>query len=105
MAEGYQNLPVNTFNVNYTELSPDSPYSKNIGGYSSGILLGFAQGIGPVSVLLSINGNNIVAKNLVNGSDFSSNYVTITCSNGIITISTTASGVSRLVFIFSGSNL
>ena len=87
------------------ELNTTHPIVIPTGSYSAFLILGFAQGVGVVNVLLKNNNNTIAAYDFLSGNAFSSTYLTFTLSNGQLTIGSSQASYSYLTVIGGGLNV
>ena len=82
-------------------LNSQEPYELEITSFCSFIILGFAQMIGSVALLLTYVDGNLTVKNLANNSEFSNPDLVFTIVNNKIRITSTSSSSSTLT-IFKG---
>ena len=83
-------------------VTTSSPLEISVGNYSSLVIIGFAQGYGPLILGVTRNVNTLTVKNLMTNANFSSSYLTITLSHNKIVIATTANGNSVFTIIKGG---
>lgn len=83
-------------------ITSGSPYTEETGSYASLLLIGFAQGIGSVAILVKKSGSNISAFDITTGSSFSSSYLTFESASNGITVKSTNTSRSWFTAIVGG---
>jgi hypothetical protein len=86
-------------------LNSSNPVSvTGIGGYAVLLVIGFAQGIGSVSLILTITNNALTVVNMKDGTTFSNSNLTFSYSSSthIVTITSPNASISQLVIIIAG---
>ena len=69
--------------VQRATINSSNPFAVKLGDYGAIILVGFAQGIGSIGLLIRKSGSSVLTvKNLNDGSDFSSSYFDIHIKSG-----------------------
>lgn len=90
--------------LNAYSFSSASALNINVGRYCSIIILGFAQSIGAVAILLTITGSSITSIiNMVTGAAWSNSHLTFSLSNYVLTVTSDSTSVSNLTFIYGGN--
>ena len=101
LAKKQANLPVKTYAT-----TSNTPASIEITGtYNEMIMFGFFQGIGHVFLAISFTNNSVSIQNLLTGATYSSQYISITKSGNIVTVSTYSTSVSRFTVILAGQTI
>lgn len=67
--------------------------------YGAFVLLGFAQGIGPIYLLCSVSNSVVSVYNILTGAAYSNQYISFSYANGILTVTSTLATESYLTFI------
>lgn len=90
-----------TYCNTYTLNSSTPIYLYSIGNYASMIVLGFAQGIGSVALLVTITNNSTSVVNITNGAAFSNSNLTFAYNptNKVFVITSAQSGNSILTIL------
>lgn len=90
--------------LNAYSFSSASALNVNVGRYCSIIILGFAQSIGAVAILLTITGSSITSIiNMQTGAAWSNQYLTFSLSNNVLTVTSNSKSISNLTFIYGGN--
>lgn len=99
------NTHLTAWEDNFLKLRPqvDNPVSVWFGVYTSAFLIGFAQNIGGVAILISTQNDSLVVKDIIKDTTWSNSHLTFTWSNKTLTIKSDASGRSKLIMIKEGS--
>lgn len=89
--------------LNAYTLTSTTPININVGRYCSIIIMGFAQGIGAVAILLTVTSSSISNTiNMLTGAAWSNSHLTFSISNNVLTVTSDITSVSNLTFIYGG---
>ena len=86
-------------------VSSSSPFEFTLGIYGTVLIFGFLQGVGSVALIYKVNNNKGTLYDILTGNTFSSSYIDVSISNGIVTIATSIATTSNLVLAGCGASL
>lgn len=90
--------------LNAYSFSSASALNVNVGRYCSIIIMGFAQGIGAVAIMLTKVGSSITSIiNMQTGAAWSDAHLTFSISNNVLTVTSDSTSISNLTFIYGGN--